>query len=141
MPRSRFRAARLAVREARLITKELRHLGVPPQTIAKIWVVIIGVPVVLVLGYLAVNYNSGTADPSILSGVQITYKDNYKSHVKNNTAITLKSLTVTCSEGGDSQPVTSITGLYPPLQPGYGEDAYISGNCRLIRVNESHQLW
>jgi hypothetical protein len=141
MPRSRSRGARLAVREARLITKELRHLGVSPRTIAKIWVVIIGVPVLIVLGYLAVNYDSGTTDPAVLNGVQITYKDQYHSHVKNNTAITLKSLTLTCSEGGDSQPVTSISGLYPPLQPGYGEDAYISANCRLVRVNESHQLW
>jgi hypothetical protein len=131
----------LVVREARLITKELRHLGVPPQTIAKIWGTVIGIPVVLVLGYLVLNYDSGTADPSILNGVQITYKDGYHSHVKNNTAIRLKSLTVTCMPGGDAQPVTSITALYPPLQPGYGEDASLSGNCRLIRVNESHQLW
>jgi hypothetical protein len=35
--RSKTRGARLAVREARLITKELRQLGVPPQVIAKIW--------------------------------------------------------------------------------------------------------
>jgi hypothetical protein len=141
MARSRSRGARLAVREARLITKELRHLGVPPQTIAKIWAVIVGVPVVIVLGYFAFNYDSGTADPAVLNGIQITYKDKYQSHVNNNTAITLKSLTLTCSEGGDSQPVTSISGLYPPLHPGYGEDAYISANCRLVRVNESHQLW
>jgi len=141
MTRRSSRGARLAVREARLITKELRHLGVPPQTIAKIWAVIIGVPVVLVLGYLAVNYDSGTADPAILNGVRITYKDNYQSHVKNNTAITLKSLTLTCSPGGDAQPVTSTSGLYPPLHPGYGGDAYVNANCRLIRVNESHQLW
>jgi hypothetical protein len=131
----------LAVREARLITKELRHLGVPPQTIATIWAAVIGIPIVLVLIYLALNYDSGTADPSILSGVQIMYKDGYESHVKNNTAITLKSLTVTCTPGGDAQPITSIAGLYPPLKSGYGEDVYISGNCRLIRVNESHQLW
>jgi hypothetical protein len=141
MVRSRSRGARLAVREARLITKELRHLGVPPQTIAKIWGAVIGIPIVLVLGYLALNYDSGTADPSILNGVQMMYKDAYQSQVKNNTAITLKSLTMTCLTGGDAQPVTSIAGLYPPLQPGYGEDVYISGNCRLIRVNESHQLW
>jgi len=141
MTRRSSRGARLAVREARLITKELRHLGVPPQTIAKIWAVIIGVPVVLVLGYFAVHYDSGTADPAILNGVRITYKDNYQSHVKNNTPITLKSLTLTCSPGGDAQPVTSTSGLYPPLQPGYGEDVYVSANCRLIRVNESHQLW
>jgi hypothetical protein len=131
----------LAIREARLITKELRQLGVPPQTIAKIWVAVIGIPIALLLGYLVLNYDSGTADPSILNGVQIMYKDAYQSHVKNNTAITLKSLTVTCTLGGDAQPVTSITALYPPLRPGYGEDAYLSGNCRLIRVNESHQLW
>lgn len=86
MPR-RSRGARLAVREARLITKELRHLGVPPQTIAKIWAFVITVPVVLILGYLVVNYDSGTADPAILSGIQITYKDQYHSHVKNNTRI------------------------------------------------------
>jgi hypothetical protein len=141
MTRRSSRGARLAVREARLITKELRHLGVPPQTIAKIWAVIIGVPVVLVLGYLALNYDSGTADPATLNGVRITYKDNYQSHVKNNTAITLKSLTLTCSPGGDAQPVTSTSRLYPPLQPGYGEDAYIEANCKLVRVNESHQLW
>jgi hypothetical protein len=66
---------------------------------------------------------------------------NYQSHVKNNTAITLKSLTLTCSPGGDAQPVTSTSRLYPPLQPGYGEGAYVSTNCRLIRVNESHQSW
>jgi len=135
------RGARLAVREARLITKELRHLGVPPRTIAKIWIAIIAIPVFLVLGYLAVNYDPGTADPSILSGIQITYVDAYHSHVKNNTPITLKSLTVICSPGGDAQPVTSTTRLFPPLQPEYGEDAYIGAGCRLARVNESHQLW
>ena len=131
----------MAVREARLLTKELRHLGVPPPTIAKIWAVIIGVPVVFILGYLAFNYDSGTADPSILRGVQITYKDTYQSHIKNNTPITLKSLTVMCSPGGDAQPVTHVNGLHPPLQPGYGEDTYIEANCRVIRVNQSHQLW
>jgi hypothetical protein len=141
MTRRSTRGARLAVREARLITKELRHLGVPPHTIAKIWAVIIGVPVVLVLGYFAVNYDSGTADPATLSSVQITHKDNYQSHVKNNTSITLKSLTLTCYPGGDAQPVTSTSRLYPPLQPGYGEDAYIEANCKLVRVNESHTLW
>jgi hypothetical protein len=141
MGRSRSRGTRLAVREARLITKELRHLGVPPQTMAKIWVAVIAVPVVFVLGYLLVHYDSGTADPAILSGVQITSKDTYQSHVRNNTPITLKSLTVTCYPGGDAQPITHIAGLYPPLQSGYGEDAYINGNCRVIRVNESHQLW
>jgi hypothetical protein len=140
MPR-RSRGTRLAIKEARLITKELRHLGVPPPTIAKIWVVVIAVPVVFVLGYLLVNYDSGTADPAILNGVTITYKDQYESHVKNNTPITLKSLTVTCYPGGDAQPVTHIDGMYPPLQSGYGEDAYIDANCRVIRVNESHQLW
>jgi hypothetical protein len=141
MARSKSRGARLAVREARLITKELRLLGVPPHAIAKVWAVVIAVPVLLVLGYLAINYSPGTADPSVLNGIQITFKDAYQSHVKNNTSITLKSLTLVCSPGGDAQPVTSTTGLYPPLQPGYGEDAYISGSCRLIRVNESHQLW
>jgi hypothetical protein len=141
MTRRSSRGARLAVREARLITKELRHLGVPPQTVAKIWAAIIGIPIVLLLGYLAINYDSGTADPAILKGVQITYGDGYQSHVKNNTPITLKSLTLTCYPGGDAQPVPSISGLYPPLQPGYGEDAYIEANCKLVRVNESHQLW
>jgi hypothetical protein len=141
MGRSRTRGARLAVREARLITKELRHLGVPPHVIAKIWVAAIVVPVVFVLGYLLVHYDSGTADPSILTGVQITPKDKYQSHVHNGTSITLKSLTVTCYPGGDAQPVTSISSLYPPLQPGYGEDAYVDAGCKLIRVNESHQLW
>jgi len=141
VPRSKVRGARLAVREARLITKELRHLGVPPHVIAKIWAWIIGLPVVLVLGYLAFNYDSGTADRAILNGVQITYKSEYQSHVKNNTPITIKSLTLTCSPGGDAQPVTSISRLYPPLQTGYGEDDYVQAGCKLIRVNESHQLW
>ena len=139
MPRSR--GTRLGVREARLITKELRMLGVHPRTIAKIWAFVLGVPVVLFLGYLLVNYDSGTSDPSVLSGVQLTSKDEYHSHVKNNTPITLKSLTVTCFPGGDTQPETSIRSLYPPLKPGYGEDAYVTGTCRVIRVNESHQLW
>jgi hypothetical protein len=131
----------LAVREARLITKELRMLGVPSRTIAKIWAFIVGIPVVFVLCFLAINYDSGTAKPAILSGVQITYGTEYKCHVKNNTPITLKSLTMTCWPGGDSQPVTSTTTI-TPLQPGYGEDAYIGGGtCRLVRVNESHQLW
>jgi hypothetical protein len=137
----RVRGTRLAIKEARLITKELRHLGVPPQTIVKIWAVVVAVPVVVVLGYLLVNYDSGTADPAILKGVTITYKNRYESHVRNSTPITLKSLTVTCYPGGDAQPVTHIAGLYPPLQSGYGEDAYIDANCRVIRVNESHQLW
>jgi hypothetical protein len=139
MPRSR--GTRLAIREARLITKELRLLGVPPKAIAKLWAFVIGVPVVFFVGYLLVNYDSGMTDPSILNGVQLTPKDEYQSHVKNNTPITLKSLTVTCYPGGDAQPETSIRSLYPPLQPGYGEDTYIDGNCRVIRVNESHQLW
>lgn len=134
------RGARLAVREARLITKELRLLGVPSKTIAKIWAFVIGTPIVLVLGYLALNYDSGTADPAVLSRVQITPKDKYHSHVKNNTSIMLKSLTTTCHPGGDAQPITSTTSLYPPLQPGYGEDAYVAGNCEVVRVNESHQL-
>lgn len=139
MPRSK--GARLAIREARLITKELRLLGVLPQTIAKIWAVVIAIPVIFALGYLAVHYDSGTADPAVLAGVQITYKDEYHSHVHNNTGITLKSLTVTCHPGGDAQPDTSTTTLYPPLQPGYGEDAYVNAGCKLVRVNESHQLW
>lgn len=141
MGRSKTRGARLAVREARLITKELRQLGVGPRTIAKIWAFVIAVPVVFVLGYLLVHYDSGTTDPAILAGVRITYKDTYQAHVYNGTSITLKSLTVTCYPGGDAQPVTSTSGLYPPLQPGYGEDAYVEAGCRLIRVNESHQLW
>jgi hypothetical protein len=116
-------------------------LGVSPKTIAKLWTAVIGVPIVFVLGYFALNYDSGTSAPSILQGVQITYKDTYESHVKNNTAITLKTLTVRCSPGGDAQPTTSTTVLHPPLEPGYGADAYVSRNCRLIRVNESHQLW
>jgi hypothetical protein len=139
MPRSK--GPRLAIREARLITKELRLLGVSPKMIAKIWTSVIVIPTLIILSYLVLNYDSGTADPSILSGVQITNKDNYSSHVKNNTRITLKTLTIQCSEGGDSQPIDSTIRLYPPLQPGYGEDAYVSKNCRLIRVNESHQLW
>jgi len=40
----------------------------------------------------------------------------------------------------DAQPVTSISGLYPPLKPGYGEDAYVESGCKLVRVNESHLL-
>jgi hypothetical protein len=139
--RSKTRGARLAVREARLITKELRHLGAPPRVIAKILAAVVAIPVVLVLGYLLLHYDSGTADSAILAGVRITYKDTYQSHVYNGTSITLKSLTVTCHPGGDAQPVTSRSSLYPPLQPGYGEDVYVGAGCRLIRVNESHQLW
>jgi hypothetical protein len=139
--RSKTRGARLAVREARLITKELRHLGVPPHAIAKIWVAVVAIPVVFILGYLVVHYDSGTSDPAVLAGVRITYKDTYQSHVYNGTSITLKSLTLTCYPGEDAQPVTSTSGLYPPLQPGYGEDAYVAAGCKLIRVNESHQLW
>jgi hypothetical protein len=139
--RSKTRGARLAVREARLITKELRQLGVHPRAIAKIWAVVIAVPVVFVIGYLLLHYDSGTSDPAILAGVQITPKDRYQSHVHNGTSITLKSLTVTCYPGGDAQPATSTSGLYPPLPQGYGEDAYVEAGCRLVRVNESHQLW
>jgi hypothetical protein len=138
---ARTRGARLAVREARLITKELRHLGVPPRAIAKIWALVIGIPLVLILLYFLSHYDPGTSDPAVLSKVQIGYKDQYQSHVHNGTSITLKSLTLICSDGGDSQPFTSNSGLYPPLQPGYGEDAYVRANCRLVRVNESHQLW
>jgi len=137
----RSKGARLAVREARLITKELRLLGVSPRTIAKLWAFVIGIPIVLVLCYLALNHDSGTAEPAVLSRVEITPKDAYHSHVKNNTSIMLNSLTTTCYPGGDAQPVTSTTSLYPPLQPGYGEDAYVGGNCKVVRVNESHQLW
>jgi hypothetical protein len=135
------RGARLAVREARLITKELRLLGVPPKIIAKLWAFVIGAPLVLVAGYLALNYDSGIADPAVLSSVQITPTDEHHSHVKNNSSLTLKSLTLTCSPGGDAQPTSSTTRLYPPLQPGYGEDTYVDKNCRLVRVNESNQLW
>lgn len=138
---ARSRGARLAVREARLITKELRQLGVPSRTIAKIWARVIGIPVILILGHLVLNYDSGTSDPTILNGVQITYKDQYQSHVHNGTSITLKSLTLTCSDGGDSQPFAFTSRLYPPLEPGYGEDDYVRADCKLIRVNESHQLW
>ena len=141
MGRSSSRGARLAVKEARLITAELRRLGVPPHAIAKIWLVVIAVPIVLIVGYLLVNYDSGTDDPAILNGVTITFKDQYQSHVHNNTGITLKSLTLTCSPGGDAQPVTTTSDLYPPLKPGYGEDAYVQVGCKLVRVNESHQLW
>lgn len=141
MARSGSRGARLAVREARLITKELRLLGVKPGTIAKTWSVVLGVPVLLLLGYLMLHYDAGTADPTILNGVHISYKSTYEWHVRNGTPITLKSLTVLCSAGGDKQPVTSITSLYPPLHSGFGEDAYIGAGCQLIRVNESHQLW
>lgn len=141
MARSSSKGARLAVREARLITKELRLLGVPPQAIAKIWATVIVVPVIFILGYLLINYDSGTDDPAVLSGIEITPIDAYKAHVHNNTRIALKSLTVMCSSGGDAQPVTSSTRL-GDLQPGYGEDAYIGGGtCRVVRANESHQLW
>lgn len=116
-------------------------MGVPPRTIAKIWATVVAIPVVLVIGYLFVHYDSGTTDPAILSNVQIVPKDRYQSHVHNGTTITLKSLTTICNPGGDAQPVTSTSELYPPLQPGYGQDAYIQAGCRLIRVNESHQLW
>ena len=141
MARRSARGTRLAVKEARLITSELRRLGVPAHTIAKIWAVVIAVPVVLILGYLLINYDSGTDDPAVLRGVAITYKDRYESHVHNDTNMTIKSLTLTCYPGGDAQPVTSTSGLYPPLKPGYGEDAYVETGCRLVRVNESHQLW
>ena len=70
----------------------------------------------------------------------ITSKDAYQSHVYNGTSIAL-NVDVTCYPGGDAHPVTSTSRLYPPLQPGYGEDAYVKAGCRLIRVNESHQLW
>ncbi len=99
------------------------------------------VPVVLIFGYLLINYDSGTRDPATLNGITITYKDRYQSHVHNNTGITLKSLTLTCIPGGDAQPVTTTTGLYPPLKPGFGEDAYVEAGCKLVRVNETHQLW
>ncbi len=135
------RGTRLAIREARLITAELRRLGVPPRAIAKIWAVAIGVPVVCVIGYLAFNYDFGTADPTILKAVQITYQNDHTSHVTNNSRTPLKTLTFRCSPGGDAQPRTSLVTLYPPLEPSYGEDVYISGNCSLIRANESHQLW
>lgn len=138
---ARSRGSRLAVREARLITKELRQLGVSSRTIAKIWIWIIGIPVILILGHLMLNYDSGTSDATTLNGVQITYKDQYQSHVHNGTSITLKTLTLTCSDGGDSQPYTFTSGLYPPLKPGYGEDNYVRADCKLTRVNESHQLW
>lgn len=141
MGRSKTRGARLAVREARLITKELRQLGLQPRTIAKIWAAVVTVPVVFVFAYLLVHYDSGTGDPGILARVQITPKDKYQSHVHNGTSITLKSLTVTCHPEGDAQPVTSTSGLYPPLQPGFGEDAYVEAGCKLVRVNETHQLW
>jgi hypothetical protein len=139
MPRSR--GTRLAIREARLITKELRYLGVPPQTIAKIWVMVIAIPVIFIFIYLVIHYDSGTDESTVLARVQITYKDKYQSHVHNETGITLKSLTLSCYPGGDAQPETLTTTLYPPLQSGYGTDAYIRAGCKLVRVNESHQLW
>jgi len=103
--------------------------------------IVIAVPLLGILGYLLFNYDSGTADPTALSAVQITYKDGYESHVHNSTSLVLKSLTLTCNPGGDAQPVTLTTQLYPPLQPGYGEDAHVQSGCTLVRVNESHQLW
>ena len=97
MARSSSRGARLAVREARLITAELRRLGVPAHVIAKVWLFVIAVPIVLIGGYLIANYNSGTDDPAILNGVTITFKDQFQSHVHNSTRIMLKSLTLTCA--------------------------------------------
>src|SRR5262249_55115948 len=141
MARSSSRGARLAVKEARLITAELRRLGVPSHVIAKMWLVVFAVPLALIAGYLLFNYDSGTDNPTVLSEVTITFKDQYHSHVHNNTGITLKSLTLTCFPGGDAQPITTTSGLYPPLNPGYGEDAYVQAGCKLVRVNESHQLW
>lgn len=85
MPKSR--GPRSAVREARLITRELRLLGVPPQTIAKIWGVVIAIPLILILGDLAIHYDSGTSNSAVLSRVQITYKDDYHSHVHNDTGV------------------------------------------------------
>src|SRR5947207_9735078 len=126
MARNSSRGARLAVKEARLITAELRRLGVPPRVIAKIWVAVIAVPVMLIAGYLLVNYDSGIDDPAILNEVTITFKDQYQSHVHNETEITLKSLTLTCSPGGDAV----RSGLYPPLKPGYGEDAYVQAGMQ-----------
>jgi len=139
--RSSSRGSRLAVKEARLITAELRRLGVPSHVIAKVWLVVIVVPVLVIVGYLLINYDPGTDDPAVLNGVSITFKDQYQSHVHNSTTITLKSLTLTCSPGGDAQPVTTTSGLYPPLKPGYGQDVYVQAGCKLVRVNESHQLW
>lgn len=63
MPRTR--GARLAIREARLITAELRRLGVPPRTIAKIWAAVIGVPVLFILVYVAVDDSGPTNKTSI----------------------------------------------------------------------------
>ncbi|PYV46270.1 MAG: hypothetical protein DMG94_10265 [Acidobacteria bacterium] len=128
MARNSSRGARLAVKEARLITAELRRLGVPPRVIAKIWVAVIAVPVMLIAGYLLVNYDSGIDDSAILNEVTITFKDQYQSHVHNETEITLKSLTLTCSPGGDA--VRTTSGLYPPLKPGYGEDAYVQAGMQ-----------
>ena len=102
MARSGSRGARLAVREARLITKELRLLGVKPTAIAKIWAAVLGLPVFLILGYLMLHYDAGTADPAVLKNVQISYKSTYESHVRNSTPIILKSLTLLCSAGGDA---------------------------------------
>ena len=116
-------------------------LGVSSGAIAKIWGLAIGIPIVLVLGYLWLNHDSGTTDPRVIDRVQITPIDDYRFHVKNNTSITLKSLTLICSSGGDAQPTVSINSLYPPLKPGYGVDTYFSGQCKLVRINESHQLW
>ena len=65
-------------------------------------------------------------DPAILNEVTITFKDQYQSHVHNETEITLKSLTLTCSPGGDAV----RSGLYPPLKPGYGEDAYVQAGMQ-----------
>src|ERR1051326_265751 len=101
MARSSSRGTRLAVKEARLITAELRRLGVPAHVIAKIWLVVIAVPIVFVVGYLLLNYDSGIGDPAILGSIQITYKDKYESHIHNSSQITVKSLTLVCSDGGD----------------------------------------
>jgi hypothetical protein len=55
------RSGRLWLREARLITKELRMLGVPSHVIAKIWTAVIGVVVIFVGWVILYDSTSRTA--------------------------------------------------------------------------------
>jgi hypothetical protein len=138
MSASTTRGARLPVRETRLITEELRHLGLSSRNIVKICATVIAITVVFVVGYLVFHYYSGTSDPAILAVLQITFMSKCRSLVHNGTGLTLKSLTVTCNPGGDAQPVTSTWALDPPLPPGYDEAVTMEYGCKITRVNESH---
>jgi hypothetical protein len=141
MTTSTTRGARLPVRETRLIRKNLRHREVSRRNNAKIFATVSAIPVLFTVGYLVFQYYSGTSDPAVLAGLQITFMDKYHSLVHNGTGITLKSLTVTCNPGGDAQPVTSTPSFDPPLPPGYEAKVTMEYGCKITRVNESHQLW